>query len=566
MAGLCSAVTSSAPQLEGAALNNRGGSALLRRAEGRRHHVLPQRFHRTRRGPAPGSADRRRLYFDGAKLSNPGGRALVASRLTWARTCSAASRSPRTRAAVSVEGAVNLRGAHIGGQPRLRRGEAAQRLRPRPARRQPASRPGHAPAPAGSPPPAAASAARSACPAPTSAAASTVTGRACATTPAPPCTPTACRSTRACSSATGSPPPAAASDGAVHLIGAHIGGHLDCTGADLRNDSGPALDAYSLQVGQGMYLTGGFTATGGGDGVAVNLTGARVGGTFVFDPARLEHTADSHQRLAVDGLTYAGVPEPISAQGWRELLRDGTPSYAAQPYQQLAAGYRALGDDRQARQTLMAQRDDQLARTDTRWPERLWGRITKVTLGYGYQPWRALLFLAAVVARVLRACGRARRAWCAGANQQDGDPGPVVHGGSAGQRGTGSQPAGGHQRGPGGLRPDQGFGQCDRGLADRCRLGACGYWRGCSRRCSSPASPAPYARHDLCAVARTKRFGYDGYGAADRSAVSTVTTLTICPAVCAPTTLEALLDAACPAATASRPDREGGRHPGPRSR
>ena len=44
-----------------------------------------------------------------------------------------------------------------------------------------------------------------------------------------------------------------------------------------------------------------------------------------------------------------------------------------------------------------AQRDHELARADTRWPERLWGWITKVTLGYGYQPWRALLFLAAVV-------------------------------------------------------------------------------------------------------------------------------------------------------------------------
>jgi hypothetical protein len=99
----------------------------------------------------------------------------------------------------------------------------------------------------------------------------------------------------------------------------------------------------------------------------------------------------------VAGLTYAGVPQWISAQGWRQLLRDGTPGYAAQPYQQLAAGCRALGEDRQARQTLMAQRDDQLARTQPRWPEKLWGRVTKVTLGYGYQPWRALWFLAAVV-------------------------------------------------------------------------------------------------------------------------------------------------------------------------
>jgi hypothetical protein len=46
----------------------------------------------------------------------------------------------------------------------------------------------------------------------------------------------------------------------------------------------------------------------------------------------------------------------------------------------------------------MAQRDDQLARTDTSWTERSWGKITKITLGYGYQPWRALLFLAGVVA------------------------------------------------------------------------------------------------------------------------------------------------------------------------
>jgi len=46
----------------------------------------------------------------------------------------------------------------------------------------------------------------------------------------------------------------------------------------------------------------------------------------------------------------------------------------------------------------MRQRDDQLARTGPRWPERAWGRVTKVTLGYGYQPWRALLFLLEVVA------------------------------------------------------------------------------------------------------------------------------------------------------------------------
>jgi len=185
--------------------------------------------------------------------------------------------------------------------------------------------------------------------------------------------------------------------GAVNLASARVGGLL-CTGARLSNDSGPALYANRLQVDQAVYLTGGFTATGAGDGVAVDLRQAQVGGTLVFDPATLEHTADAQGRLAVDGLTYAGVPEQITARAWQRLLREGTRRYAAQPYQQLAAGLRAQGDERQARETLMAQRDDQLVRTHPPWPERLWGRITKITLGYGYQPWRALLFLAAVLA------------------------------------------------------------------------------------------------------------------------------------------------------------------------
>ena len=187
-------------------------------------------------------------------------------------------------------------------------------------------------------------------------------------------------------------------DGAVCLLGAHIGVNLDCSGARLGNDSGAALIAEGLQVGQSMHLTGGFTATGGGADVAVDLTGTRVGGTLLFDLGGLQHATGSDRLLTVDGLTYAGVPERASARDWVRLLRYGTPSYAAQPYQQLAAGYLALGDDRRARQILMAQRDDQLARAHPRWSERVWGRIIKVTLGYGYQPWRALLFLAAVIA------------------------------------------------------------------------------------------------------------------------------------------------------------------------
>ena len=89
-------------------------------------------------------------------------------------------------------------------------------------------------------------------------------------------------------------------DGAVNLLGAHIGGQLDCTGAELRNDSGPALYADSLQVGQGMFLSGGFTATGHGADGAVRLPGAHIGGNLDCTGAELRN--DSGPALHADSL------------------------------------------------------------------------------------------------------------------------------------------------------------------------------------------------------------------------------------------------------------------------
>jgi hypothetical protein len=123
--------------------------------------------------------------------------------------------------------------------------------------------------------------------------------------------------------------------GAVYLVGAHIGGHPDCTTANLCNDSGPALAAYSLQVGHGIYpvilggiilhrtkfgLTGGFPAIGEGESVVVDLTDARVGGAFLFAPARLEHkvVGDAFVALTAIGL-HAGVRRGQEAN-WTCLL------------------------------------------------------------------------------------------------------------------------------------------------------------------------------------------------------------------------------------------------------
>ena len=124
-------------------------------------------------------------------------------------------------------------------------------------------------------------------------------GRSCATTPAPPWHATACKSARTCTWR-GFTPPAVASTGAVRLACGHFGGQLSLRRGEAANDSGPALRADRLHVGQDMYLRGGFTATGSGKTGAVRLPGAHIGGNLECDGAKLHN--DSGPALQAGGL------------------------------------------------------------------------------------------------------------------------------------------------------------------------------------------------------------------------------------------------------------------------
>ncbi|GIH19421.1 hypothetical protein Raf01_75930 [Rugosimonospora africana] len=186
--------------------------------------------------------------------------------------------------------------------------------------------------------------------------------------------------------------------GTIELPGAHIGGVLYCGGARLKNTTGPALNTDGLRVDQDLLLDDGFTATSADGRAVLVLTGTRIGGTFHLDTDRATHMAPEGSLIKLDGLTYSGLPRPASLRCWLTLLGEHTPGYAAQPYQHLAAAYRAAGHDRDARTILIAQRRDQIERAGLTGSERAWGRLTGLTLGYGYQPWRALLLLLATLA------------------------------------------------------------------------------------------------------------------------------------------------------------------------
>ncbi|MFC0112302.1 hypothetical protein [Kibdelosporangium aridum] len=179
---------------------------------------------------------------------------------------------------------------------------------------------------------------------------------------------------------------------------------LECNGARLDNDSGPALHAERLHVDHDLSLGADFQATASGDDVVLDLSSTHIGGVLVLNPNSLQHRTHPHHKLRLDGLTYTGLPREVTPDQWLALLRHDTIDYAAQPYQHLAAAHRAAGHDHEARQVLIAQRQDQIRRRAlTGRTTRTWARLTGLLLGYGYKPWRALtaVLTAAVLAAVV---------------------------------------------------------------------------------------------------------------------------------------------------------------------
>ncbi|HWO64787.1 MAG TPA: hypothetical protein VNO31_32595 [Umezawaea sp.] len=203
-------------------------------------------------------------------------------------------------------------------------------------------------------------------------------------------------------------------DGAVRLDGARIGGNLRCGGAVLRHDESPLL-AVDLQVDQNVFLDGGFQATSTAPlHRTVRIRGSRIGGQLVLKgrvtgpiALDLKHVRIGMEillapdfadgQVSLDGLTYVGVPRDSTLDDWLDLLANRTLRYASQPYLQLAAAHQSAGNERDVRRIRVAQQRDLLRRGRlTRWG-RLWHRVTGATVGYGYRPAIALLWLAATL-------------------------------------------------------------------------------------------------------------------------------------------------------------------------
>ena len=167
--------------------------------------------------------------------------------------------------------------------------------------------------------------------------------------------------------------------GEVRLLGAEIRSHLDFDHAQLVNPTGLALNARSLRAGELSLQP--RTAIQG----IVDLSHARI------DVLRDDPDLWPDQ-LNLDGLTYLTLEPQLPAQQRLRWLSRHQLGHPLQPYEYLAAHYSGLGEPAEARRVLYAR--ERLQRRTRRPVARTWSILQDVTVAYGYQPWRALLWLA----------------------------------------------------------------------------------------------------------------------------------------------------------------------------
>ncbi|MEW2134192.1 oxidoreductase [Streptomyces sp. NPDC005435] len=179
-------------------------------------------------------------------------------------------------------------------------------------------------------------------------------------------------------------------NGTVRLRGARISDNLTFGGAvlngprsghEVRDGHGPSLTAPLLQA---VDFDLGLARPPSGP---MDLRGAQV--------SYLHDTAHSWPDVVeLDGFVYGSIR---TAEAGRDSVAHRvawirrSPGYNPQPYEQLASWYRKAGHDDEARRVLLARQRHR--RNTLGLPARLWGRLLDVTVGYGYRPWLAGIWL-----------------------------------------------------------------------------------------------------------------------------------------------------------------------------
>jgi len=191
--------------------------------------------------------------------------------------------------------------------------------------------------------------------------------------------------------------------GIINLLGAHIAGSLEMDGAYLEGDHGASLVADQATVGGSVKIGEKFKATG-----RVRFLGAKINGqldiannssiaSLMLADASVQTLVDGNEpswpkELDMTGFEYKRLEpaQPGSSRDRLRWLKRQRGGYVPQIYHQLAAMYVAKGQDDDARRVrITGQR--RRRRSQGRLKEVL-GWVPDVLVGFGYKPWRAVVW------------------------------------------------------------------------------------------------------------------------------------------------------------------------------
>ncbi|KAB2347025.1 hypothetical protein [Actinomadura rudentiformis] len=167
-------------------------------------------------------------------------------------------------------------------------------------------------------------------------------------------------------------------EGTLRLSRSRIGGVLELEDVRLSGAASTLIYGHALQAGE-FKLIPAQPVRG-----TVFLNHAQIG-VLHDDPVSWP------TELVLTGTRYDALEPRLPAGERLRWLTRSPEGYESQPYEQLANYYAATGQNADARKVLYAKERHRQA-TETRMI-RVWSRLQDITTGYGYRPWRALLWL-----------------------------------------------------------------------------------------------------------------------------------------------------------------------------
>lgn len=173
------------------------------------------------------------------------------------------------------------------------------------------------------------------------------------------------------------------SHGWIGLRGARIGGRLELSYARLSNPGEAALRASSCSIGE-LWLRKGPPMEG-----SLNLRRAQLEVLFL-EPEKLP------SEVFLSDLVYTSLTPHVPADRRLPMLERDRDGYVPHAYEQLATSYRRVGDDHAARLVQLAKQ--RRLRSTRAWYGRLWGYVQDATVGYGFRPLRAAVWLLSLLA------------------------------------------------------------------------------------------------------------------------------------------------------------------------